>query len=258
MICQNCQNKVDDDLIFCTNCGKRLFQPKSDARTVLIDDSAAKQTAVEKPSQTVLMNDSVVTQTSVEKPPKQSSNFKWIALSLALIAIPASIFGVYLLTNTKLVVQNTNKQKTPAPTATRKATTNQNSNANISNSNVNTANVNINTNTNSATPTNKTEIMNERIEIEPQSHYALPFEVTNETSRIVGKVKVLEGEKIDGFVYLQKSFDEHFPDDTYKMFSFSGEKSAETNQTLVKENYVLVFVNDSDKSIVIQGNFSVE
>ncbi len=259
MICQNCQNEVDDDLIFCTNCGERLFQPKSDAQTGLIKDSA-KQTAVENPVETVFMNDSVVTQTAIEKPPNQSSNFKWIALIIALIAIPASIFGVYLLTNSTKpqAAQNTNKPKTPAPTATRKANANQNSNANLSNTNANPANANINTNTNTPTPTAKTEIMNERIEIEPDSSYSLSFEVTDETAKIVGKVKVLEGEKIDGFVYLQKSYDEHFPDDTYKIFSFSGAKSAETNQTLVKENYVLVFVNDSENSVVIQGKFSLE
>lgn len=55
MICQNCQATVDNDLIFCTNCGERLPETKSE-------------------SQTVLLKDSVVTKTSIEKPPKPSSN----------------------------------------------------------------------------------------------------------------------------------------------------------------------------------------
>ncbi len=235
MICQNCQTKVDDDLIFCTDCGERLFHTKSEP-------------------QTVLMNDSVITKSTIEQPPKQSSNFKWIALIVALIAIPASIFGVYLLTNSKQVAQNTNKTKTPSPTATRKATANQNSSENISNTNANTTNAE----TNSATHQYKTEIMNERIEIYPDSHYSMSFEIGKENTKLVGQAKLLEGEKITGFVYLQKSYDEYFPDPTYKMFSFEGRKTAEINATLVENEYVLIFVNDTDKPMIIQGNFSVE
>lgn len=100
--------------------------------------------------------------------------------------------------------------------------------------------------------------MNERIEIAPKSNYAVPFQVTDETVKITGKVEVLEGEKIKGFVYFQKMFDEYFPDETYKVFSFDGAKEIDVNQTLVKENYVLVFVNDGEKPVVIQSKFSVE
>ncbi len=100
--------------------------------------------------------------------------------------------------------------------------------------------------------------MNERIEIAPKSNYAVPFRVTDETVKILGKVEVLEGEKIKGFVYLQKMFDEYFPDETYKVFSIEGEKQIDVTQTLVKENYVLVFINDSEKPVVIRGNFSLE
>lgn len=237
MICQNCQANVDDDLIFCTNCGERLFETKSEA-------------------QTVLLNDSIVTKISVEKPQKSGSNAKWIALTVALIAIPASIFGVYLLTNSKQISQNINKTNTPVSTPTRKTNSNQNTNANISNSNANLTN--IKANTNSANPTNKTEIMNERIEIAPKSHYALPFEVTTNTAEIVGKVEILQGEKIDGYVYSQEMYDNHFPDPNYKIFSFGDAKNVVVDQTLVEEKYVLVFINKTEKSVVIQGNFSVK
>lgn len=238
MICQNCQANVDDDLIFCTNCGERLFETKSEA-------------------QTVLLNDSIVTKTSIEKPQKSGSNAKWIALTVALIAIPASIFGVYLLMNQNRsqVSPNTNNAKSPAPTATRKINANQNNDANVSNSN--TANTNVN-NTNSENPKEKTEVMNERIEIAPKEHYAVAFEIEKENTKLVGEAKLLEGEKITGFVYLQKSYDEYFPDPTYKMFSFEGRKSAEIKAALVEEKYVLIFVNNTDKPVIIQGNFSLE
>ena len=63
MICQNCNAQVDDDLIFCTNCGERQVVPTE---------------------QTVLMNESVVTKVANAKPPKSSSNLKWLALIVAL------------------------------------------------------------------------------------------------------------------------------------------------------------------------------
>jgi flagellar basal body-associated protein FliL len=241
MICQNCRVSVDDDLIFCTNCGERLIHPQNK-------------------TQTVLMNDSVVTRNSIETPSKPASNLKWIALIIALIAIPASIFGVYLLMNSNktTITQNTNKPNTPTPTATRKANTNQNTNANVANTNANISNTNVNANTNAETPKNKTEIMNERIEIAPQEHYALSFEVEKDNSTLLGNVKVLEGENLKGYVYLQSQYDEHFPDETYKMSSFEAKKSADVKQTLVAEKYVLIFVNNTDKPLIIQGNFSVE
>lgn len=236
MICQNCQTEVDDDLIFCTNCGARLFEQQTEEPTILL-----KEPVYPIPAKT--------------KPAKSSSNLKWVALIIALIAIPASIFGVYLLTISQRnspVSQNINKPKTPTATPTRKANTNQNSNANVSNANVNAAN----SNANSKKPANKTEIMNERLEIAPKSHQTVPFAVKTETARITGKITVLEGEKIEGFVYLKKSYDEHFPDENFKMFSFSS--ALEVRQTLVEEKYVLVFVNDTEKPVVIQGNFALE
>ncbi len=238
MICQKCHAEVADDLIFCTNCGERLIHSQSETQTVLINNPARTQSTVSSPS------------------PKQSSNLKWVALIVALMTIPASIFGVYLLTksNNQQVSPNIKKPNTPTATPTRKADTNQNSNANLSN----TANTNVNANTNSATPKEKTEVMNERIEIAPDSHYALPFELEKENTKLIGEAKLLEGENLAGFVYLQKNYDEYFPDPTYKMFSFEGRKTAEINATLVEEKYVLVFVNETDKPMIIQGNFWVE
>ena len=237
MICRNCQTEVDDDLIFCTNCGERLFEPKDEVPTVLISEPIYK-----KPE--------------TLKPPKSASNLKWVALIIALIAIPASIFGILLLqSQNRQSAQNNAQAKTPTATPTRKPNnSNQNSNTNLSNTN--RANVNANANT-SENP-DKQEIMNERIEIAPQKNYARPFKVENETARITGKVTILEGSKIDGFVYLKKNYEEHFPDATFKVFSFGTSKTTEVRQTLVEEEYVLVFVNDTDKPVVIHGNFSLE
>ncbi|HEY0458883.1 MAG TPA: zinc ribbon domain-containing protein [Pyrinomonadaceae bacterium] len=236
MICRNCQAEVDDDLIFCTNCGERLFEPPEDTPTVL-------------------MTEPVYTTPNKPKPPKTSSRLKWLALTLALCAIPASIFGVYLLMNSQNnlpVARNSNKPNTPNPTPARRSNTNQNANANTANANRANTNQSANTTNNPS----KIEIMNERIEIAPQSHYARPFEVKEETAKFTGKMTISQGEKIDGFVYLKQTYEENFPDETFKMFSFGN--SFEVRQTLVKENYVLVFVNNTDKPATILANFSLE
>lgn len=243
MICQNCGAQVDDDLIFCTNCGERQVVPTG---------------------RTVSMNDSAVTKAADANPTKSSSNLKWLALIVALTAIPASIFGVYLLMSSSKnsqVAQNINKQNAPVQTPTRKAETNQNSNANISNANVsgkNTNAANTNLNSNLSTPTIKTEVMNERIEIAPKTHYAKPFKIEGDTKTFIGQVELLQGENYKGFVYLQSQYDEHFPDELYKMFSFGEEKKSEIKSTLVPEDYVLVLVNETEKPIIIQGNFRLE
>jgi len=242
MICQNCRATVDNDLIFCTECGARLQEPLSSA-------------------QTNLMPDSVITKTPALQPtPKSSSSLKWIALIIALIAVPASFFGGYLLLkqNNRQVSQNPNKQNAPTSTPIRK--TNQNNQTNISDSNsniLNSNNVEANQASNSADP-GKTEVMNERIEIAPDSHYALPFEVKDETARITGDVKISEGQPIEGYVFFKDMYEQHFPDATYKVFSIDVTKDSSINQTLVKGDYVLVFVNKNDKSSVIQGNINIE
>lgn len=243
MFCQNCNARVDDDLIFCTNCGERLVVPTA---------------------QTVSLNDAVVTNNAAVKPPKSSSNLKWLALIVALIAVPASIFGVYLLINSQKnqqIAQNINKSNPPVQTPTRKAETNQNSNSNASNSNTNSVNVNpANTKTdeNSSTPQTKTEVMNERIEIAPKTHYARPFKIEGDTATFRGKAELLQGETYKGFVYLQSQYDEHFPDELYKMFIFGEEKKSDVKSRLIPQDYVLIFVNETEKPIIVQAEFWIE
>ncbi len=244
MICQNCHEKVDNDLIFCTNCGERISGTLNQAQTVSI-------------------NDSQLTKILPEKSAKTSSNIKWIALIVALLAIPASIFGVYLLMNSyknPQIVQNTAKSNVPTQTPSRKNTNQyanlENTNKNI-NSNANLENTNSNLNANTE-QSKETEIINERIEIYAKSSYAKSFEVKAETAKIIGDLEVLQGENIKGFVYLQTVYDEHFPDENFKMFSFGEGKKSVVDMTLVKENYVLVIANDSDKSVIIKSKIVVK
>lgn len=235
MICRNCQADVDNDLIFCTNCGERLFQPSEATPTVVINEP--------RPTEPVKA-----------KPAKSSSRLKWVALIIALVAIPASIFGIFLLRQSQkqVTVNTATPPKTPTATVTRKANTNQNANANVSNTN------RANQNANAPNNSEKTEVMNERIEIAPKDHYAVPFEVDNETARLKGKATVLEGEKVEVILYIQSEYDKYFPDPDHKVASFETRKTEDFDQVLVKEEYVLVFINKSDKPIVIRGEFSFE
>ena len=254
MICQQCHTEVADDLIFCTDCGARLFEPKTEEPIVFAPDARRTGGESDNPP-TVLRTEPIYTPAANAKPPGSSSNLKWLALIVALIAIPISIFGILLLqSRNRQVAQNAAPTKTPTVAPSRRANTNRNANVNAVNSNVNRANANANANA----KREKNEIMNERIEIAPKTHYAREFEVSDETARLTGSVKITSGEKIDGYVYLKKNFDEFFPDETYKVFSFGTSTTTEVRQTLVAEDYVLVFVNNTDKTVVVEGDFSLE
>ena len=251
MICQNCQANVDNDLVFCTSCGTRLNETWSQPPTVLL-------------------NESVATKASVPEVQKSNSNLKWIALIIALIAIPASLFATYLIfSNSKPTQISNNNQtkpvKSPTPVANR-----QNTNKVTPNNSVNVANTDTNANVESNSNSNvvetldedwldenapleeRTEIWSERIGIAPGDHFAVPFSVDGD-DRIIGIVKTLEGSPVEGYVYTKSAFDEHFPEPDFKIFSFGGEKNSKIDQTLIKEKYVLVFMNKAKKPLLIYG-----
>jgi hypothetical protein len=264
MICQNCQTDVDNDLVFCTSCGTRLNETWSQTPTVLL-------------------NESVVTKTSVPEVQKSNSNLKWMALIVALIAIPVSLLTAYLIYSNSKSTQLANANQTkpvnsPKPPANRqnanlgapnisvnKANTiNANAETNVSNSDISNSNIESNSSSNvaenldedwlneNAPADNRTEIWSERVGIAPENHFAVPFSVDG-NDQIVGIVKTLEGPPVEGYVYTQTAFDEHFPEETYKTFSFGGEKNSKIEQTLVKEKYVLVLMNKSKKPLLIYG-----
>ena len=253
MICQNCQAQVDNDLVFCTSCGTRLSETWNQTPTVLINDSVT------------------ATKASVPEAQKSNSNFKWIALIIALIAIPASLFAAYLIfSNSKPTRVSNNNQTKPVKSPTASATRQTANNATPNNpvNNVNAINTNANTDSTpnadaaetldedwldeNAPPEERTEIWSERIGIAPGDHFAVPFSVDGD-DKIIGIVKTLEGSPVEGFVYTQSAFDEHFPEPDFKTFSFGGEKTSTIEQTLIKEKYVLVFMNKSKKPLLIYG-----
>jgi hypothetical protein len=256
MICQNCRAEVDDDLIFCTNCGARLFQPTNEEPTVIITEPRRTQSANEN-APTLVLTEQPQTPPPNAKPPKSTSNLKWVALIVALVAIPASIFGIFLLqTRNRQVAVNTSRTNTPTATPTRKpSNANQNANANA-NANANKPNSNVNTN--APVAPKKIDVMSERIEIAAKEHYAVPFEIEDSRARFKGRVTVLQGEKVEVFVYIKSEYEAYFPDPAHKVFGFETGKSEDTDQVLVKEEYVLVFVNKTDKPLQIQGNFDFQ
>lgn len=238
MICQNCQTEVDNDLVFCTNCGARLHEKITETPTVMLDDS-------------------VVTKLSAVAPAAPKNNLKWIALIIALIAVPCSLVVAYLLLKHKdqPFAQNINQPIKPVFSPTRTAEINQN----ISSNKANGENFNSNTsasnqNNNSASLFAGDAIMNERIEISPNSNYAVPFKIEEESAKIAGDIRLVQGEPIVGYVFFKEVYEEHYVDPNYKVFDFNVAKDSSIEQTLPGGDYVLIFVNQTQKSAMIQGS----
>lgn len=256
MICQNCHSNVDDDLIFCTNCGVRLIQPTNTSPNQTQQPTEVFNTQTEQPT--------VVLPNQKEK----KSNAKWIALIIG-ISIFTLILGFGLFTyfrpNSN---QNTANKSTPKPTQSSKPKpTNQNKNANVAvnnaNSNVNVnANISTNSNTNSSEEKDdKTEkiILDDQVSVDANGRTAFPFKVTQDTAKITGKVEILEGENYEGYVFIQEIYDENGVNPTFKMFSFGSEddgKIANIEQVLVEGNYVIVFSNSDGKGVRLRAKFT--
>lgn len=244
MICRNCRKEVDDDLVFCTECGARLFET----------------TTQENP--TIVMNESIVTQQKSIGQPKKS-NLGWIALIIAFIALPVSLGIIYLIINNPSSQLADNKPTNSSTPANRK-TTNQNKPANVFVNNVNaentannsSANSNQNTNSNSNSDKSQEQIIDERLILYVASDAAFPFTVTADNAKIIGNVEILQGDSYEGYVFSQEMYDEHHTDPKYKVFSFGETKKDEIEQYLPKGNYVVAFVNKSSKDVMIQAKFS--
>lgn len=245
MICRYCRRQVDNDLVFCTECGARLFEANTE----------------ENP--TVLITESVVTQQKTIEPSKKS-NLKWIALIIAIIALPVSLGIAYLIISNQSTQVADNKP-TNSPTPSNRKTTNQNKPNNVAANNANAENpannltsniANSNENSNSDSDKNAEKIIDERLTLYAVSDAAFSFMVTAENAKIIGNVEILQGDSYEGYVFTQEMYDQHHTDPTYKMFSFGESKKDEVEQYLPKGNYVVAFVNKNSKDVIIQAKFS--
>ena len=244
MICPKCRATVDDDLVFCTNCGERLYESA---------DASAP---------TIAMRDSVVTQVAAP-PSKKSSPLKWLALVFALIVLPAGLTIAYFsLKNQPAVTTSANRpvaanRKTETNATRKNANGALNNTPNASADNANSASAdNANANKENASGAESKVVFDEQIEIVAGEHIAYPFTIEAD-AKIVGKLETLRGDETRGFVFTQASYDEHFPDATFKTFSFDG-KNPEIEQLLVKGEYVLIFVNETKSANVVKGKVRIE
>lgn len=244
MICQNCHSEVDNDLVFCTNCGARLHETVSQMTHVLPENSVA-------------------TRISEVSPAAQKSNLKWIALIVALIAVPSSLFVGYLIfkPENQPVARNVNQPKTPVSSPTRKIEIiNQNTSSNVDDSNAAPENSNSEEtvqNTDAPTDAEKTNLWGERIEISPNSNYAVPFKVETESAQITGEIKIVQGEPLVGYFFLKEVYEEHYVDPNYKVSVFDVTKDSTVDQTLPEGDYVLILVNQNKKSSTIQSDLYI-
>jgi hypothetical protein len=236
MICQNCHSEVDNDLVFCTNCGARLHEAVSQIRHVLPEDPVA-------------------TKVSAISSSPQKSNLKWIALIVVLIIVPSSLFVGYLLLKpeSQQTTQNVSQPKTPVSSPTN----NQNTSSSIIDSNLDPANSNSEKNvqtTDASTNSEKTNLWGERVGISPNSNYAVPFKIEEKSAKVAGDIRLVQGEPIVGYVFLKEVYEEHYVDPNYKVFDFNVAKDSSIEQTLPGSDYVLIFVNQTQKSATIQGS----
>lgn len=240
MICQNCQAEVDNDLVFCTECGSRLHQTVSNA-------------------QTVVMPESVVTKISETIPQKKSSSLKWIALVVGIvvvIALPASLIIAYFaLSNPNKTVANKSANNTSA----NKKSSNQNKTANVVTNQPNSANdwsnkTQNNSNENVSLKPKETKIIDEQINVDAGGNIAFPFKVREGMVKMVGETEILNGDQFEGYVFLQEVYDENGVQPDKKVFSFDSDKS---EQYLTKGNYVLVFVNGDGKGVSLKTKFTL-
>ena len=240
MICGKCQTAVDDDLVFCTNCGARLYEPA---------DASAP---------TIAMSDSVVTQVAARQS-KKSSPLKWVALIAVLVALLAGLGITYLMTKNQTIVNMSNADKN-APVVRKNNANAIDKNTNSVASNSITGNAVVeNTNGANKNPTSNSEptvIFDEQIEIAAGTHIAYPFKADGNV-KISGKIDTVRGEPLKGYFYIQYVYDEHFPDANFKVSGFDV-KDAEIRQYLVGGDYVLVFVNESKFSAVVKGKLEMQ
>lgn len=258
MNCPNCHTQVDNDLIFCTNCGQRLMQSQAETPTV-VNPKKAETSSVGNPN--TLGQPNTV--------PEKSKRWIWALLSLFILGISALIFFsvfIYRVGNSGDTVANTKSKPTATVEKTPALNENENNKSNLVNNNANiaasanTANTNsiANANPDSDKQTPK-DIFNEQIELGAGEHKTVDFTVdVNGLTKIVGKVETLNGESMNLYVYTKDGYKMYFPDTTYKLFDYDG-KLINVEQVLhVKDEYALVFLNKNDKPISVKGKISLE
>ena len=243
MICNSCRANVDNDLVFCTECGARLHEGVSEVLTESIPQS-------------------VVTQVRPAAQPK--SHFKWIALGVAVLAFPLATGLAYLILQGLSQPSAANKRPAAAP-VNDSSKTNQNSKAaptptvSVTNSNSNTS-PDSNTkvlaaNSNSSAPSSDGEIiLDDRFPVDAKNYTAFPFTV-GVTSDITGEAEGIDKKTFEGFVYTEEAFETKFPDTLHKAFSFGGAEKADVKQLILPGKYVLVFVNKDSSGITVRATF---
>lgn len=237
MICISCKKEVDDDLVFCTECGERLFEPTIDGRTLLRPEFEPAPGS------------------GGSQPDARRNLFVGGILILSLLAVGAGIlFNPFSTRNGK----PDNQSKTRS--GSNRSMPDQNRIKDIS-SNTTISNADGNSNKPKLLPNleNPTEsVLNEKFTVDPNSHIVFSFTVSAETAKLIGTAELLEGQRFVGYVFLHDVFDQRSVDPTYKMFSFDAEhvKIAQIEQTLVKGEYVLVFTNSDDIPITLKIRIS--
>lgn len=228
MICPNCKAVIDNDLVFCVQCGMRLT-------------GNFTQPQLQTPTQPTV---------AFSNQPKRKFPWLWVSLgSLFFVGLIASSGVLYFL-----LKKNAEAQKTSVPIEAKNTPYNP---ATVSNINQNTTLPDREqTAANANSPKDENIIVDETITVEKKDHKAFPFQIKNDSTMLRGQAELIEGEKFKAYVLLEDAYDKFMADSTYAVNEFDGKRGeiVKVNEFTTADKFVLVIENKEDKPIVLKIN----
>lgn len=225
MICPNCKSAIDNDLVFCVQCGARLTGNFTNRQ-------------IQTPTQPTI---------AFSNPPKRKLPWLWISLGLLLF--------VGLLTSSGILYfflrKNVETEKTAAPIEGKNSPrnspisdTNQNINSSVSEKNA----------ANAHSSAGEKIIVDETLTVAENDHKAFPYQITNDSTMLRGQAELIKGEKFKMYVLLKEAYDKFIADSTYAVNEFEGkrDKVLKVNEFTAADKYVLIIENKTDKPISVK------
>lgn len=223
MICKNCQASIDDDLIFCVNCGIRLVGGLDTNRGMPAQPTVPFSIVQKKRNPLILI----------------------AVISLLCVGVVATFLGIIVW----LKPFSGNETRKSASSAENNDADYPKSAGN-SNADSNAFNKNQSSNEKAATDEEKT-IVDETLTINKNEHKAFPYQITDNSTMLRGQAELLEGESFRGYVLLKEAYDTFLADPSYKVIGFSGKRGeiVKINEFTSADKYVLIIENKSSQPI---------
>lgn len=227
MICKNCQAIVDNDLIFCVNCGSRLIGGAETNRGI--------------PAQPTI---------AFSVPQKKRNHLILIAvIPLLGIAVLATILGIIAW------LPASSKNETRKDNSLPEKSTNADYPKNGEDRGAESDSLNNPPASNAKTAINGERIIvDETLTIGKNEHKAFPYQITDNSTMLRGQAELLEGENFRAYVLLKDAYDTFLADPTYEVYGFKGKRGEiiKINEFTSADKYVLVVENKSVQPISLK------